>query len=109
MKTALSNFIIFATGAVIGSVVTWKIIKTKYEQIAQEEIDSVKEVFSKKEDDLKWEYSGEPIGKIVSVEKTEDGVYNGMKEYLEKGFCMENFNPEKYNEDIIKKLKEIIK
>lgn len=74
MKTTLSNFIIFATGAAIGSVVTWKILKTRYEQIAQEEIDSVKEVFSKKEDDLKWEYSGEPIGKIVSVEKTEDGV-----------------------------------
>ena len=74
MKTALSNFIIFATGAVIGSVVTWKIIKTKYEQIAQEEINSVKEVFSKREDELKWNHSGEPIGKVENVEKTEDGI-----------------------------------
>lgn len=48
MSNALSNLIIFATGAAIGSVVTWKLIKTKYEQIAQEEIDSVKEVFSRR-------------------------------------------------------------
>ena len=39
---------IFAVGAAVGSVVTWKIVKTKYERIAQEEIDSVKEAFSKR-------------------------------------------------------------
>lgn len=35
----------FVIGAGIGSAVTWKLLKTKYEQIAQEEIDSVKEHF----------------------------------------------------------------
>lgn len=44
----LNSLIVFAAGAAIGSVVTWKLVKTKYEQIAQEEIDSVKEVFSRK-------------------------------------------------------------
>lgn len=39
----------FVLGAAVGSVVTWKTIKTKYERIAQEEIDSVKEVFSKRD------------------------------------------------------------
>lgn len=39
---------IFAAGAAVGSVVTWKIVKTKYERIAQEEIDSVKEAFSQR-------------------------------------------------------------
>ena len=43
------SFIIFIIGAAIGSAVTWKYAKTKYEQIAQEEIDSVKEVFAKRE------------------------------------------------------------
>ena len=47
MNNTLSSIIIFTAGAAIGSVVTWKLIKTKYEQIAQEEIDSVKEVFSR--------------------------------------------------------------
>lgn len=39
----------FVAGATAGSVATWLIIKEKYAQIAQEEIDSVKEVFFKKE------------------------------------------------------------
>ena len=50
MKNQLSNIIIFAAGAAIGSAVTWKLLKTKYEQIAQEEIDSVKAVFSRREE-----------------------------------------------------------
>ena len=34
----------FIAGAGIGSVCTWQLLKRKYEQIAQEEIDSVKAV-----------------------------------------------------------------
>ena len=41
--------LIFSAGAAIGSVVTWKLLKTKYEQYAQEEIDSVKEVFKNRQ------------------------------------------------------------
>lgn len=47
MKNTLSNVLIFTVGAAIGSAVTWYFVKTKYEQIAQEEIDSVKEEFTK--------------------------------------------------------------
>lgn len=50
MKSILSNVFIFAVGAAIGSAVTWKFVKTKYERIAQEEIDSVKEVFGRRRD-----------------------------------------------------------
>lgn len=45
-------FIAFSLGATIGSVVTWRVLKNKYEQIAQEEIDSVKEVFSRRQAEL---------------------------------------------------------
>lgn len=48
MRNTLSNIIIFAAGAAIGAVVTWKFVKTKYEQIAQEEIDSMKEYYDQK-------------------------------------------------------------
>lgn len=48
MNNTVTNIIMFAAGAVVASAVTWKLTKTKYERIAQEEIDSVKEVFSKK-------------------------------------------------------------
>ena len=47
MNNKLFSFIMFTTGAAIGSFVTWKAIKTKYERFAQEEIDSVKEEFSR--------------------------------------------------------------
>lgn len=46
MNSTLNKAIMFAAGAAIGSVVTWKLVEKKYEQIAQEEIDSVKETYS---------------------------------------------------------------
>lgn len=46
MNKKLFGAIMFAVGAAIGSAVTWKVVKTKYEQIAQEEIDSVKEEYA---------------------------------------------------------------
>lgn len=42
-KDLLSKVLIFMAGCGIGSIVTWKLIDKKYAQIAQEEIDSVKE------------------------------------------------------------------
>lgn len=49
VNNKIVNAFAFLAGAAIGGVVTWKLLKTKYEQLAQEEIDSVKEVFSKRE------------------------------------------------------------
>lgn len=48
-------FIAFIMGATAGAVATWRYTKQKYERIAQEEIDSVKEVFSRRESDRKGE------------------------------------------------------
>lgn len=45
----VTGFTMFVLGTAIGSVVTWQYVKKKYEQIAQAEIDSVKEIFSRKE------------------------------------------------------------
>lgn len=49
MNNKFIAFMMFVFGAAIGSVATYKYVKEKYEQIAQEEIDSVKEIFSKRE------------------------------------------------------------
>lgn len=51
MSYKLSNIFAFATGVAIGAAVTCKYFKTKYERIAQEEIDSVKETFSTKKEE----------------------------------------------------------
>lgn len=46
MNKTLIGVLAFAVGAAIGSAVTWKVLKTKYEEIAQEEIDSVKDEYA---------------------------------------------------------------
>jgi len=48
MNNKTINFMMFVLGVAVGSVVTWKYVEKKYERIAQDEIDSVKEVFSKR-------------------------------------------------------------
>lgn len=47
MNSRLTSGIIFLLGATAGSAVTWYLLKNKYEKIAQEEIDSVKQTYSK--------------------------------------------------------------
>lgn len=44
--STLSNIAIFLTGAAAGALITWRLLDNKYAQIAQEEIDSVKEAFA---------------------------------------------------------------
>lgn len=44
----MNKFIIFGSGVAIGSIATWQLLKNKYEQLVQEEIDSVKKVFYRK-------------------------------------------------------------
>lgn len=39
---------IFCVGAAAGSLITWKIVKTKYEQLADEEIESVKDAYKRR-------------------------------------------------------------
>ena len=47
MKKGLTYGVIFVIGAAIGSVVTWKALDLKYQTLAQDEIDSVKESFNR--------------------------------------------------------------
>ena len=42
------------------------------------------------------------------VENSEKGVYRGMKNFLEKGLKTEKFNSEKFNQNIIEQIKQII-
>lgn len=69
-------------GAAIGSVTTWFFTKKYYAQIAQEEIDSVKEVFSKRAADIS---NTEPVEE-PTVEKCTE-VIN------EEGYSPEEVEP----------------
>ena len=43
---------------------------------------------------------------IVTL-KTEDAIYEAMKNYIENGFKTETFDPEKYNNEILEKIEKI--
>lgn len=79
MKSKMINTIMFITGVALGSLVTWKYVKTKYERIAQEEIDSVKDAFNTqkcalKENELENTEANE-------VEDTETEAEAEMRDY----------------------------
>ena len=44
----------------------------------------------------------------IIVEKSEEGIYIGMKQFLKNGFVTTKFDPEEFNEDILEKLNRII-
>ena len=81
MRNTLTNVVAFAAGAAIGSAVTWKLLKVKYEQIAQEEIGSVKEVFANRqsepdEDDTERRFEiAPPVKEDHDVEQLDIGDY----------------------------------
>ena len=51
------NLLIFTAGAAVGAVVTWRVLETKYEQLVQEEIDSVKEALANRHCECKCEHT----------------------------------------------------
>lgn len=53
MTDTVKNVVTFAAGAVIGSAVTYFILNKKYKKISDEEIQSVRDVYKKKEEALK--------------------------------------------------------
>ena len=50
MNNKLTYAIAFILGAGVGSVVAWQFLKTKYEKILDEELESMEEYYSKKEE-----------------------------------------------------------
>ena len=78
----MKNFFTFVTGLVIGSVITYVVVKDKFEKIAQEEIDSVKEVFGRrveKEADKKVEKIAEK--EVEKIRKEYNEYDNLTKNY----------------------------
>ena len=90
MKSNMINFLMFAVGAAIGSAVTWKLVKTKYERIANEEIESVKEVFSRrnKKEKEPEEIEHGTVAHMLETKPDDVSKYADMLEelkYNEKG------------------------
>ena len=75
----LTGFVIFLTGAAIGSAATWYFVKDKYEKKAQADIESVKSKFTyKKEESAKKSEPEKEAIKEVTKEKPNIAEYAKM-------------------------------
>ena len=88
----MKNLIFLLAGAALGSIVTFTIVKKKYEQIAQEEIDSVKETFSKRNKKAEEK----PVDNVKDEVKTK----NNIKEQYSNIVNKYNTSSDDENEDL---------
>ena len=100
MKNELSKIVIFTAGLAVGSFVTWKIIDEKYKQITQDEIYSVKEMYSKK-------YKSEPICSVDESVEADDVVDD--TEFTEYEDIVENYTNNEEEKGGSESMEELIK
>ena len=62
----MKNLLYFVAGAAIGSVVTWKLIEKKYKDLADEEIESVKETFKNRKPRITKDEVKETVEKVIN-------------------------------------------
>lgn len=98
----INKILIFAAGVAIGSAVTWKLVKDKYKKLADEEIASVKEVWSKKhpasegiaETDVKESIKTDATPQPKKNPDFKD--YRAMQEIIDKNSYKEEDYMDKY-------------
>lgn len=72
----------FAAGAALGSLITWNVVKKKYERIAQEEINSVKEIFTVPKSAEPTEESEIELDYGEAEKNKKEGDENPLKPYV---------------------------
>lgn len=103
MSNIMSKVVIFAAGSAVGSVATWALIKNKYEQLVKEEVQSVKDYYSRMHekdtpDDAEDPQDEEP------AEETERSPEEETEEAREAYFqAIEELGYAHYNDDIFEK------
>lgn len=73
MSNGMKYFVTFALGAAAGSVAAWSLLKSKYAQLAKEEIEEVREYYRSKEEAVEGEPDKNP--------EVEDQVDVGRRIY----------------------------
>ena len=89
MNVKIGYFLMFVSGAVIGSAVAIRTMKNRYKQIAQEEIDSVKEVFRSHNVDERIDNAREALNELAEelgyADKTSDEEFEEEEEKPAEG------------------------
>ena len=103
-KNTLNNFLMLAIGAAIGSVVTWKFLKEKYELIAKEEIESVKAEYSLWKDEEDEKRISEDLELVEDDEENASGVPSSLAAEYAKIIKENGYeNEEKEDDDEVSK------
>lgn len=89
MNNTLSKIVIFTAGAAIGSVVAWKLTKTKYERINREDVRQVKELYFSEKCEKEYE---------DNEDDEEDAMQTEYKDIL-KDAGYSNYRKENLNEE----------
>lgn len=95
MRNKLMYIAVFAAGVGVGAGVTWKVLKDKYAKLAQEEIESVKEVF--KNNFTKTDYP---------EEDEEESGYSNKEDNMYKS-TIGKYNYSTYSEEKKPEVKEV--
>ena len=103
----IKYLLVFCLGATAGSIFTARFLDEKYSKIADEEIESVKEVAKKTIDELKKQVDEFTIAKSkpekIPEEKNEKTMYHNLsKEYMDEEVpigLLETIDEKKYSED----------
>ena len=74
MNNKLTGVLIFVAGAIVGVAATSKYFETKYAQIAQEEIDSIKEFYGEKIREVDESDSDVPVVRDEEVEEYKTSI-----------------------------------
>lgn len=83
MNSKFMCAIAFSMGAAVGAAVSWRILKPTYERLAKEQIDSVKEYYSRDKEaieDIPEEDPDVTYGKMVGDYNTETAVREKKEE-----------------------------
>lgn len=78
MNSKTTILLVFLIGAASGGITTWYCVKKKYEELAEEEIASVKEVFAKREKEAGNRSAGDTVSVNHKTQKPDIKEYSAM-------------------------------
>lgn len=106
MENSIKNIVIFIAGVGIGVAASWQFLKTKYARIAQEEIDSVKEVYSAKESKIRNILSDFDKDKETTIAK--EAVADYSNKIVNLGYISNEQKPEAKEENKLREKPYVI-
>lgn len=94
------NFAMFLAGATVGAAAAWVYLKKRYEQIAQEEIDSVKAVYSAKKEPVSHDEIQEENQHKADIAKLKPDLVKYAAKLQEEGYVNYTEHSKKNIEEI---------